>query len=81
MHWEVAKAPSTLLLSLLSHLRGNLDGEHCIVYCHTIITGFHHLCGEDAHSCRPHAGLGQTLHFIWRFSFLKVSDPKKEHTL
>lgn len=81
MHWEVAKAPSTLLLSVLSHVRENLYGECCIMSCRTIITGFHHLCGEDAHSCRPRAGLGQTLHFIWRFSFLKVSDPKTEHIL
>lgn len=81
MHLEVAKVFSTLLLSVLSHVRENLYGERSIVYCRTIITGFHHLCGEDAHSCSPHAGLGQTLHFIWRFSFLKVSDPKTEHTL
>lgn len=48
VHWEVAKAPSTLLLSLLSHVRENLSGEHCIMYCQTIITGFPRLCGEDA---------------------------------
>lgn len=53
----------------------------------------HYVLSDDYHgfpsfvwwgcsSCSPHVGLGQTLHFIWRFPFLKVSGPKdRAHTL